>query len=185
MQKVSLTKLKYSFEMWASLMASSGDDTFCDLLGNGVKPINPLLELLYWFAQMPRHTLPAIGLGIVEKIRYAPEQDAKLELLRDTLLKEFQELLGDDGVFLYPTHPIPAPFHNKPLLMIVNFSYTGVFNILGLPATAVPMGLCDEEEVPIGIQVVGARYSDRLTIAVARELEKAFKGWVPPFDVLI
>lgn len=171
--------------MWASLMASSGDDTFCDLLGNGVKPINPLLELLYWFAQIPRHTLPAIGLGIVEKIRYAPEQDAKLELLRDTLLKEFQELLGDDGVFLYPTHPIPAPFHNKPLLMIVNFSYTGVFNILGLPATAVPMGLCDEEEVPIGIQVVGARYSDRLTIAVARELEKAFKGWVPPFDVLI
>lgn len=165
-------------------MANSGDDTFCDLLGNSVKPINPLVELLYWFVQMPRHTLPAIGLGIAEKIRNSPEQDAKLESLRDTLLKEFQELLGDDGVFLYPTHPIPAPFHNKALLLVPNFSYTGIFNILGIPATAVPMGLCDEE-VPIGIQVVGARYSDRLTIAVARELEKAFKGWVPPFDVLI
>lgn len=182
-KKVSLTKMKYSFQFWASMMSNSGDDTFCTLLGDK-KPINPYIELLYWLVQFPRHTLPAIGLGIGEKIRSPPEHDAKLKSLCEGLLKEFQDLLGEDGIFLYPTHPIPAPFHNKPLFVLFNFAYTGIFNMLGLPATAVPMGICSEE-VPIGIQVVGAKYSDRLTLAVALELEKAFKGWVPPFDVSI
>lgn len=40
------------------------------------------------------------------------------------------------------------------------------------------MGL-NSEGLPIGIQVVGNINQDRLTLAVALELEKAFGGWVP------
>uniref|UniRef100_A0A6P7FYQ1 Fatty-acid amide hydrolase 2-like n=1 Tax=Diabrotica virgifera virgifera TaxID=50390 RepID=A0A6P7FYQ1_DIAVI len=98
---------------------------------------------------------------------------------RNSLRRELLDLLGDDGVFLYPTHPTAAPYHNEPLVKPFNFSYTAVVNVLGLPATHCPMGL-DKQGLPIGVQVVAADGNDRLCLAVAREIEKAFGGWVPP-----
>ena len=160
-------------------MATGDTVPFCTLMGNG-KPINPFWELALWIARQPRHTLPAIGLGIGEKIPIAQSDIVKLRSMCDQLKEDFQQLLGEDGVFLYPTYPIPAPYHNQPLSMILNFSYTAAFNVLGLPVTSVPMGL-SKEGVPIGLQVVGNFYNDHLTIAVAEELERAFGGWVPPF----
>jgi len=53
------------------------------------------------------------------------------------------------------------------------------FNIIGFPAVHVPMGL-NREGMPIGVQVIAAPYQDRLCLAVAKELEMAFGGWVPP-----
>lgn len=99
--------------------------------------------------------------------------------LRDDLEKLFVEMLGDDGVFLYPTHPTPAPYHNEPLVKPFNFSYTAVINCLGLPATTIPLGL-SSEGLPIGIQVVANHNNDRLCLALAEELDKAFGGWVEP-----
>jgi fatty acid amide hydrolase 2 len=54
-----------------------------------------------------------------------------------------------------------------------------VFNLLGLPATAVPLGL-NGQGLPLGVQVVGPRDRDHIPIAVALELERVFGGWVPP-----
>lgn len=99
--------------------------------------------------------------------------------LREQLENIFKEMLGDDGVFLYPTHPTPAPYHNEPLLKPFNFAYTGIINCLGMPATHIPLGL-SREGLPIGIQVVANHNNDRLCLAVAEELEKAFGGWVEP-----
>ncbi|XP_047992037.1 fatty-acid amide hydrolase 2-B-like isoform X2 [Leguminivora glycinivorella] len=99
--------------------------------------------------------------------------------LRDSLEKSFVDMLGDDGVFLYPTHPTPAPYHNEPLFKPLNFCYTAIINCLGLPATTVPLGL-SSEGLPIGIQVVANHNNDRLCLAVAEELEKGFGGWVEP-----
>jgi len=166
-------------------MCTAGNDTFCSLLANGPSnpPVNPYLELLLWLIGRGRHTLPAILLGAGEKMRNTPAKDDELRRLRDSLRQDMEEILGDDGVFLYPTHPLPAPFHNQPVLLTFNFAYTGIFNVLGLPATAVPMGLASDEGVPVGIQVIASRYCDRLTLAVTSELEKAFGGWVPPFPV--
>lgn len=88
-------------------------------------------------------------------------------------------MLGDDGVFLYPTHPTPAPYHNEPLIKPFNFSYCGIFNIMGFPATHIPLGL-GSEGLPIGIQAVSTCGNDHLTIGMAVELEKAFGGWIAP-----
>ena len=160
-------------------MATSGNPKFCNLMG-GDKAANPFLELALWIMQKPRHTFPAICLGIGEKFPMAESNVNKLKSMCDQLKEDFRQLLGDDGVFLYPTYPVPAPYHNQPLSMVLNFSYTAVFNILGLPSTSVPMGL-SKGGVPIGFQVVGNFYNDHLTIAVAEELERAFGGWVAPF----
>lgn len=65
----------------------------------------------------------------------------------------------------------PQPF------LVVRFS--GIINVLKLPATNIPMGL-DSSGLPIGLQVVSKENNDRLCLVVANELEKAFGGWVPP-----
>lgn len=163
-------------------MSSSGNEAFCSLLANGEPnpPANPYWEMLLWLIGQGRHTLPAIGLGLAEKIPIPSETEAALRRMRDSLLRDLEEMLGTDGVFLYPPHPRPAPFHHETLITLFNFGYTGIFNVLGVPVTAVPMGLSPEEKVPVGVQVVASRYCDRLTLAVAVELEKAFGGWVPP-----
>lgn len=46
----------------------------------------------------------------------------------------------------------------------------------------VPMGL-DSKGLPLGIQIVAARNRDRHCLAVAEELQNAFRGWVPPFKL--
>lgn len=99
--------------------------------------------------------------------------------LRDDLESTFKTMLGENGVFLLPTHPTTAPYHNEPLLRPFNFSYTAVINCLGLPATTVPLGL-SREGLPIGIQVIANHNQDRLCLAVAEELDRAFGGWVEP-----
>ncbi len=130
----------------------------------------------------PNHTLPAIGLGLVEKIPYPPAMQEKLIARCEYLKQQFRDLLGDNGIFVYPTYPRPAPYHNQPLVLIPDFAYTGIFNVLGLPVTQVPMGL-SREGVPIGVQVVANFHNDHLSLAVAKELEKAFGGWVIPGNI--
>jgi fatty acid amide hydrolase 2 len=53
------------------------------------------------------------------------------------------------------------------------------FNLLGLPATEIPLGL-NQRGLPLGVQAAAARGHDHLSVAVAVELERAFGGWVPP-----
>jgi fatty acid amide hydrolase 2 len=51
-----------------------------------------------------------------------------------------------------------------------------VFNVLELPVTQVPAGF-SQEGMPLGVQVVGARGQDHLTIAAAKVIEEALGGW--------
>ncbi|XP_064628283.1 fatty-acid amide hydrolase 2-A-like isoform X2 [Lineus longissimus] len=176
--KVKVEKMKYSLHIWSRLMGSTGGTTFCELLGNGT-PINPFYELLLWFLRLSNHTFPAVGLGIMEKLTEDESEVVAMQKLCDELKREFHDMLGDDGIFLYPPHPYPAPHHNLPLFMPFNWGYTAIFNVLGLPVTQCPLGL-GEEGVPLGIQVVGDSHQDHLTLAFARELESAFGGWVQP-----
>jgi fatty acid amide hydrolase 2 len=53
------------------------------------------------------------------------------------------------------------------------------FNLMGLPATAIPLGL-NPDGLPLGVQAVAGRDRDHVSIAVALELERVFGGWVPP-----
>ena len=48
-----------------------------------------------------------------------------------------------------------------------------------LPASTAPIGL-SKSGLPIGVQIVGPLYGDRTTIQVAKLLEKAWRGFVPP-----
>ncbi len=44
---------------------------------------------------------------------------------KEELQKEMEDLLGTDGVLLYPSHPLLAPKHHHPLFTPYNIGYTG------------------------------------------------------------
>ncbi|XP_069923463.1 fatty-acid amide hydrolase 2 isoform X3 [Oryctolagus cuniculus] len=184
-QHVKLKQMKYSFQLWITMMSAKGHDgeepvKFVDLLGDHGKPINPLWELIKWCLGLSRYTIPSIGLALFEeKLKYENEKYKKFKAVEESLHKELVEMLGDDGVFLYPSHPTVAPKHHVPLTRPFNFAYTGVFNALGLPVTQCPLGL-NAKGLPLGIQVVAGPFNDHLTLAVAQYFEKSFGGWVCP-----
>lgn len=180
---VELNLMKYSLEMWLAKMVAGNGTKFAVLMAGGEETgqsVNCFLELAKRLFGLSNHTLPAIGLGIMEALtRESDPSILKLLSMLQTLREQLCTLLGEDGVLLYPSHPCPAPYHNQPLCMPLNFAYTGIFNALGLPVTQVPLGL-GKEGLPLGMQVVAAPYQDHLTLAVAAELEKGFGGWVSP-----
>lgn len=168
--------LAQAFQIWAALMHEAGGAPFAVQLGQGQR-IAVGRELLKWSVGRSVHTLPALGLCVLEAIPLSQQRFVELgRRLREELLAA----LGDDGVLLFPPYTRPAPRHNWPLATPFDPGYCGIFNVLGLPVTQVPLGL-NREGLPLGVQVVGAPGRDATTIAVAMALEKQFGGWVPPF----
>lgn len=169
-----------SLEIWSVRMKAAGGPTFAELMGDGRGPVRPARELARWAVGRSEHTFPAIALGLIEKLPALTGKGARsFEALADTLRAEVETALGTRGVLLFPSYPRTAPRHNVPLLLPVHWMYTAIFNALELPVTQVPLGL-DSKGLPLGVQVVGARGTDALTIAVARALEDELGGWVPP-----
>ncbi|OAD58275.1 Fatty-acid amide hydrolase 2 [Eufriesea mexicana] len=183
--KLNIKKLKKSIELWLANMSCKDEKDFTYELSNRDGHINLWWEFLKWTLFMSNHTLIALLTATFERfaVKHGSEKHAKLIQESRDLYQEFQDILGEDGVFLYPTHPTAAPLHHEPLVKPFNFSYTAIINVLGLPATACPLGL-NKEGLPIGIQIVGGLHQDRLTIAVAQELQQRFGGWVPPLVVV-
>ncbi|KZC04565.1 Fatty-acid amide hydrolase 2 [Dufourea novaeangliae] len=179
--KLSINKLKKSIALWMANMSCKNEKDFTYELSNRKGHINLWWEFLKWAMFMSNHTLIALITAMFEKysVKHGSEKHTKLIQESRDLYREFQDILGEDGVFLYPTHPTAAPLHHEPLIKPFNFSYTAIINVLGLPATACPLGL-NSQGLPIGIQIVGGLHQDRLTITVAEVLERRFGGWVSP-----
>lgn len=57
--------------------------------------------------------------------------------------------------------------------------WAGISGFYLLPATVTPLGF-SPAGLPVGVQIVGPQYGDRTTIEVARMLEQAWQGFVPP-----
>jgi len=182
-QKVNIREFYYSIHIYGSKLAEGASASFSALLGNGKGEINAIAEFIKWCFFSSDFTLPGIYFAAYEKImnrdpEFVRDCDSKLTNLKKTL----QDLLGSDGIFLYPTNPRLAPYHNQTLFHPVDWSYTSIFNVLGLPSTQCPLGL-STEGIPLGVQVIGNVYHDHNTLAMALELEKAFGGWVPPCPI--
>ena len=63
--------------------------------------------------------------------------------------------------------------------MLNNMTWTYMAIVSGLPATVAPVGLSDSG-LPVGIQMIGARFEDRTTIAFARGLSELTGGFRAP-----
>ena len=180
-ERWSSERMARAFFIWGATMKEAGGPEFHEVMGDGGRP-NLTYELLRWAMGRPNHTLPALGLSLLEKLMGALPQGDMSGYVEDgrLLRQEIEEKLQGNGLLIMPTHPRPAPRHNAPLLRPLDWIYTAVFNAMQLPVTAVPMGL-GQEGLPLGVQLAGSRFSDHVTIAGAVALEQATGGWVPPW----
>jgi fatty acid amide hydrolase 2 len=170
--------LRSSVGIWGAMMAAAADTSFATLLGQD-HPIRAGRELLRWAFGRSAHTLPALGLALIESLpTFRGASGDRFIAAGRALQAEIEALIGD-GVMLFPSHPTVAPRHKRPLLVPWRWIYTGIINVLELPATQVPLGL-DDGGLPLGVQVVAARGRDHVAVRVACELERLFGGWVRP-----
>lgn len=109
-------------------------------------------------------------LGALEQVPLAPD-------ILDRTRAALVDALGDDGVLLMPTCPQAAFAHGRPPSNQAEF--TGLANVAGLPALAIPAGL-DGDRLPVGVQLVGPAGSETRLIALARTLEPVLGGHIPP-----
>ncbi len=113
---------------------------------------------------------------------------AERDCLRATLL----EWMRETPLLLAPVGAVPAFAHGARKVAVgeeqVNvfraFGYAQACNVFGLPAVSVPAGRTREEGLPIGIQIIGPPFQERLVLAAARVVEDALGGWQPPAIIL-
>lgn len=163
-----------------ALAEENGDFDLRTMLGGGRKP-SLLKELPASFLGRGSHSRPALLLIASE--RFLSPRRSKIEKysrIRHQLQEAFDAYLGRHGVLVMPTLPNPAPRHGGTLRRPFDLAYTALWNALEVPVTAVPMGFTDAG-IPVGIQIVGARGHDDLTIGVAELLQSGGASWKPPY----
>ena len=139
--------------------------------------MNPWWELLRLWTGFGRHTFAALILaGTNDLVDLLPKRKARFVRLGLELQQSLEEALGDDGVLLFPSYSRTAPRHWLAWLTPFDAQVTAVFNVLESPVTQVPVGH-NRAGLPFGVQVIGARGMDHLTIAAAKVIETAHGGW--------
>ncbi|WGW11676.1 amidase [Saxibacter everestensis] len=111
---------------------------------------------------------------------------------RSAVYVETERVLGEYDFIVTPTLSVPAfeigltgpsVIDGVPTTSFRDwFPYTYPFNLSGHPAVSVPAGFT-ADGLPVGIQIVGKRFSDRAVLALARVIEAA-RPWAstrPPF----
>lgn len=179
---VAFAGMAESFLLWSQRLSAASPQTFHQLLGGDNDAPDLRRELGKWVRGKSAHTLPALGLAVLEKVPFLAGGDVAVALGKIAdLRKRIEDTLGDDGVIVQPTFPRQATRHHVQMLRPMESGWTGIYNALELPATHVPTGL--RAGLPTGVQVVGRHGKDHVTVAVALTLEQALGGWVPPWTV--
>lgn len=204
----ALPEATHAFSIWAAMLGSAQAVPFRRLISDG-RPAGDELTVFGALREAvvsilrggasARHTLPAIALALVEELDAAFPSMRRLMISRGhTLRARFDELLADGRtVLLVPSLLTPAPRHHENLMRFPDAAQTGLFNVMQLPATAVPItspraatgggrgggngphgrrarrGQPQRATLPLGCQVVAGFGSDHLTLAVAIALERA------------
>lgn len=94
--------------------------------------------------------------------------------VRGRIAADFEEAWEKAGALLSPTAPTTA-FRlgeklDDPLAMYLNDVYTVSANLAGIPALSLPWGR--SEGLPIGVQLMGPKLSERRLFQIARFLER-------------
>jgi len=105
---------------------------------------------------------------------------------------QWRQLFLEWDVVLCPVSPTTATFHDHSEMddrrididgssvpYKAQAAWMSVASVAGLPATSLPMGLCNAG-LPIGVQFIGPYLEDRTTIRLAELVEREFGGFVVP-----
>lgn len=109
----------------------------------------------------------------------------------DTARARMTAFFESHDLLLMPVASVPAhllgadeiPVNGQDLSPWQILACSRVVSLFGLPSVVVPSG-CSLEGLPIGIQVVGARFRDATALAVAEILERGLAGVLRPSSVI-
>ena len=176
--RAALPEVPHAFSIWAAMLGSAQPVPFRQLISDGRAPGDELtvvgalreaVACLLGGGASARHTLPAIALALIEDLESAfPTMRTAMLAKGEALRARFDAMLADGRtVLLVPSLLTPAPRHHENLLRFPDAAQTGLFNVMELPATAVP--ICapggsarghghgrsrSRTDLPLGVQVV-------------------------------
>lgn len=172
-----LPRFRKAFSIWSAMLSEASDERYDVILGDGT-PISLGREFLRLAQGRSRHTIAGLVLTLGDKLAGAlPGLASSLVEEGRLLQQELEAALGPRGVLLHPPYSRPAPRHRDAWRTATDAACTAVFNVLESPVTVVRTGF-DPRGLPVGVQVVGVRGADALTLSVARALETDLGGFV-------
>ncbi len=169
--------------MWSAL-ANNGQtsvNTFNRLIETTAnQPFNPFVELIKAAFGISRFSFGLLFYAIFERL--PKSNPSRFIEMRNRICDTLDQKLGENSVILAPSFPCVAPYHSQPILTNpFDAAYFAIWNTFSLPAVQIPMGLCRNTGLPLGIQAVANKNCDHLTICIAEHFEKYLGGWKPGF----
>ena len=110
----------------------------------------------------------------------------KGQQVRTLIKQDFENALEKCDVIAAPVTPYPAfklgEKLDDPLQMYLADIYTISANLAGIPAMSIPCGFVGEENLPIGLQLMGKHFDEANLIAVGHKFQQAtdFHTQQPP-----
>lgn len=188
-KKVNIELLKYALDMsMSSMLRIENIETIFNKPEAGESPPTVTKELLKFYLGMSNSVFTSVAIGLLFNLNRTliPKfRHQQIDKMIQKLQKEFKDILGPDGVFIYPTFPKSAHQHFEIYHKLPDTAYMMIFNAIGFPATNCIVGR-DRHNLPIGVQIVTLPGNDHLALQVAKEIEKLYGGWVkPPMENVI
>ena len=164
-----------SAEIWLGALRASNKESLRSKL-QGPTELNLGKEFLNLLRGKPQYGLTNLVISLGEK--YVRAKDDSVEILQALaeMKKSLDDLLGEDGLLLTPPIPTVAPVHRGTWFHPFDFVMSGVFTMLGFPATVAPMGL-NSKGLPLSVHITAPYMKDALSIQLAEFLETTFGGW--------
>lgn len=180
MVEISLPYTKYDLEVYYVLMPSevSANLERYDGIRYGTRVPGATLKETY---------LESRGQGFGDEVRhrillgtyalssgYYDAYYLKAQKVRALIKRDFEKALEDVDVILSPTSPMIAwklgEKTEDPIAMYLADLYTVSANVVGAPAVSIPCGFV--HHMPIGLQFIGAQFTDRKVLSIAKAYEQ-------------
>jgi Asp-tRNA(Asn)/Glu-tRNA(Gln) amidotransferase A subunit family amidase len=165
--------LEQARQLWWKLFGIAGGMLLGPLIAGHEAELSPILrEFSGWVAAEPSHT------GQTLLNTWIQRDEVRMQIFKQ--MREFP-------ILLCPAASIPAFKHGerswkiegKTVQYLDAWTYTEWFNLLGMPASVVPVGR-SPGGLPIGVQIVAQPWEEELVLAVAAEVEAKRGEWQAP-----
>lgn len=128
-----------------------------------------------WKDQMSKSLVATIEYGR----KLSAIQYKQLEIARSEAYQKVESVFDKYDLLITPTVAVPAFAHGpgpseingKPINKYNGWMLTVLFNLTGHPAASINCGY-SKEGLPIGLQIIGPRFSDDLILKVSKKLEE-------------
>ncbi|XP_037277897.2 fatty-acid amide hydrolase 2-A [Rhipicephalus microplus] len=178
-RRLQLPEERFGMFLWFKFLGVKDPTPLAEMYRPG--GFNTPLELLRYIVGAGRLTLAALAACVIAwfcSFRSKQKGEAYVKSVEDAR-DRLEETLGDDGILILPATPNVAPFQNQDLALMDSSSMTALFNLFKVPVTVCPV-MRSANNLPLCVQVVAKRGNDRLCLAVAKEIENRFGGWIVP-----